>query len=183
MKEHRWKYLKHAFVWLSFTAVLSMGVLFDWTNNDNWFEKICNFGLIILFSIFGLENLKCFFISQKTESKGEICYGKICSIIDSPKDNLDRYCSDSTNSFLSEVDVYFFLESEYEFKMLTTFVKVNMKDYTLGSYVKCKYYNNNITIEGLVQIDDIPKEIVTGLKNKELADYVVINGIEYVKKI
>ena len=183
MKEHRWKYLKYAVALFFLTVLFGITLVVSWANDENWVEKICIFGVTIACGISGFENLKCFFISQKTKSKGEVCYGKICGIIDSREDDLDRYYLDVSGTTVSKVDVYFFVESEYEFKMLTTNIKTTMKEYTLGSYVKCKYYNNNIIIEELIQIDEIPKEIITGLKNKELADYVIINGIEYVKNI
>ena len=131
----------------------------------------------ILFFVSGLlEILK----NYKTDKYGEPCYGRIINIFNS-------------GSYVNGVpelkaNIVIYLEStgtlEYTEEILGLATKIS---HSKGDYVEGKYYNGDINIISGISENMVPSYIISELngllKDDYTEDTIIIDGVEYVKKI
>lgn len=135
-------------------------------------ELICGLFLVIGF-VFIIKGLIRIIKNILTSRKGEECYGCVKDIKE-------------TGEYVNGQPIYkaefiIYVESEYTTKEITEKIGMNPEKYPIGSYVKAKYYNNDINI--LDKIDDIniPEEIKQKIKVEVTPnnETIEIDGVKY----
>lgn len=126
---------------------------------------------------------KGFVKNTKTETFGEICYGRVVG--NKSDESLTEH-----NSY-----IYVYIPSLYKLRLLKECIGKDYTKYAPGTYVKLKYYKNDINIEKIVTKEDVPKEFLTELNDmpEYIPDYVYTsnnvklqpmdiprNGVSYV---
>lgn len=125
------------------------------------------FYITALASIF--KGIKRILIDKKTDKKGIECYGRIISISES-----GTYLNGKPE-YKAEFLVYVYIENIT--KNIYETIGFNKEKYPLGSYVKLKYYNNDINIIELIEnTNNIPENILKYLdveidKNENIDEY------------
>lgn len=113
-----------------------------------------------------------------TENKGELAYGRITRVYKSGTyiNNRPEY----------KIDAKVFIPSTFETTMLSEVIGFNRSLYPVGTYVEVKYYNNDINIVRMIDLEEMPSHIADRLY-KETASIddqntIIIDGVEYVRK-
>ena len=131
----------------------------------------------ILFFVSGLLEI---FKNYKTDKYGEPCYGRILNI-----SNTGCYSND-VPELKATICVYVESTGTLEFadEILGIATKV---PYSKGDYIEGKFYKGDINITSEISQSNVPSHIVSELngllKDDYTEDTIIIDGVEYVKKI
>ena len=137
------------------------------------------FGLFLLIGIiFIVIGVIKIIRNRNTDLYGEECYGRICNIY-----NSGAYVNGRAEL---KADVLVYIESLACTKTISEVIGFDYNKYPIGSYVRCKYFNDDINVESIVNYEDIPIIISEMLpKNNVIAnesDTILVDGVEYVRK-
>ena len=142
----------------SFFALLSVivSIIITKTSGPSTFVgTICGIFLItgIALIILGLIKIIKNYLTSK---KGEECYGCVKDIKETGK-----YINDNP---IYKAKFSVFVESLYEVKEIEEDLGKSKEEYPVGTYVKVKYYNDDINIIEKLEEDRVPEEIKQKIK-------------------
>ena len=179
-------------VWTIFTAFMT----FAWISSEGKFLVSDSIGLrykftvlggqMCFFGIFWLVGLTILCIGVKklirnanTNKFGEECFGVVCNIY-----NSGTYMNDAPEL---KSDVLVYIPSLNETKVISEVVGVGQSEYEVGSYVRLKYYNDDINLEGIVDEDELPSATKLILEkspefNNKTINNNFVNRDKYTKK-
>ena len=114
-----------------------------------------------------------------TNQRGEECFGRVDSIY-----NSGAYVKNRPEL---KADFLVYIPSTQETKVVSEIIGFNRYNYEIGSYVKLKYYEGDINIEGVIEEFELPSDAKYQFDESPLFDSldqntIVINGVEYVRK-
>lgn len=136
--------------------------------------------LMFVFLIFPIVGIIMFVIGlikvirdAKTSIKGEVCYASISDLF-------------ATNKSINESSVMkavfnVYLESEHRVVEVEEEIGVRADRYPIGSYVKVKYYNNDINVLEHIEEQEVPSYALERIKVKDVTtgDIIVVDGVKY----
>ncbi len=179
-------------IWIAITALLTFGfygTTGDVSVNGNLvsheefsamlFPKIF-FGIFWAVGIFMLfKGIIKIIRDTSTSVKGEECFGKICNIY-----NSGAYINGRPEL---KADILVYISSTQETQIVSETIGFNMYKYRTGSYVKLKYYNGDINVEGIIDEFELPADAKYKFEKSQLfdsnaKDTIIVDGIEYVRK-
>lgn len=136
-------------------------------------------GVNLVFGMFGIIGLIIFIAgiievikNWKTNVKGEECFGKIHNIY-------------PTGTYVNGVpelkaEVLVYIPSLNETKLLSEIIGVGAFEYQQTSYVKVKYYNNDINIIGIVHLSELPVHIKDKIAMNETNSNNQIDVVDFI---
>ena len=180
-------------MWTAITALITFffyGTTGDISVNGNWgsheefssmlWPKIF-FGIFWAVGIFMLvKGIRKIIRDTSTNLKGEECFGKVCNIY-----NSGSYVNGKPEL---KADILVYINSIQETKMLSEVIGFDMYKYRIGSYVKLKYYNDDINLEGIIDVSELPSDAKYQFEKSQTfsdsnsKDTIIVDGIEYVRK-
>ena len=128
-------------------------------------------GLIIL-----CIGLKKIIRNANTNKYGEECFGLVCDIY-----NSGAYINDVPEL---KSDVLVYIPSLNETKVMSEIIGIGQPQYVVGSYVRLKYYNDDINFDGIIAEHELPSaaklmfEKAPKFNNKK-DNTSAANGVEY----
>ena len=138
------------------------------------------FWAIGLFMIYW--GLKRMIRDSQTKEFGEICYGKIIDVYQSPtvdEDDIPRL----------GVKLFLYIPSLNETKIISQAIGYAgmSTPYKVGRYAEVKYYNGDINLDKVLEVEDIPFEVQSVLNEfksyaEQARERIMYNGVEYIRK-
>lgn len=166
-------------IWLAFTGIFT----FAGTTNSSSLDPV-SIIVIIIFWIIGItlfsKGLRKIIKNYKTEKYGEECYGIVNNIY-------------PTGTYINhqpefKADFIVYIPSQNKTEIVSEVIGLNYGKYPIQSFVKCKYYENDVNIKGIIDYNSIPLNIRPNLDsylpqtNTQTAeDIITINGVRYQK--
>lgn len=177
-------------IWLLITGVITFGFYCSGSNitvNGQYVtqeEFNAMLGPKLFLGIFWVVGITIFIIgikriikNYKTNTYGELCYGRIINIFKS-----GVYINDEPQL---KANIAVYIESIGIVEEIEEVIGVARRvKYREGDYIEGKYYNGDINITDYIPEGAIPIHIQDKLKNLYTppSDTIVIDGVEYVKK-
>lgn len=108
-----------------------------------------------------------------TSKKGEECYGCV--------ENIKETGEYVNGQPIYKSDFVIYVESEYTTKKISEKIGMNPERYPIGSFVKAKYYDNDINILDKIDEINIPEEIREKIKVEvsPTNEIIEIDGVKY----
>lgn len=133
-------------------------------------------GIFILIGVYLIiKGLKKVIKDMKTKNKGEECFGIIKN-----KYTTGNYVN---NNPQYKVDVCVYIESENRVETISEVIGFNPEKYMINSYVKLKYYDNDINIIENVDYTNISENAKYYLKDQSVdeqnPEIITVNGVRY----
>ena len=129
----------------------------------------------IIMIIWGLKKI---IRNYKTDTYGEVCYGKIINIF-----NSGTYVN-NIPELKARVSVY--IESLGTLEEIEEVIGLaTKKKYNIGDYIEGKYYNGDINIESYIPETMIPSHLRHTFDNVLVStseNTIIVDGVEYIRK-
>lgn len=143
----------------------------------------------ITFEVIGfyllISGLKQIIKNRKTEKHGTQCFGMICDI--------QKTGAYSNGKAEYKAKVYFINPETRGIEKLEEIIGFDYNKYQIGSYIKCKYYQDDINISDQIQDYEVPEYIreyldvyrptpdISDIEFSSDREYVIIDGVRYRK--
>ena len=136
--------------------------------------------IILLFLIFPIVGVCMFVIglrrvirNARTAARGTVCYASIEDVFAT-----DKSINDAP---IMKAAFNVYLESEHRVVEVEEEIGLNPDKYPIGSYVKVKYYNNDINIIEPITENEVPSYALERIKVKDITtgDIIVVDGVKY----
>ena len=166
-------------IWLIFTGIFTFAGIMSSSSIDPMAIIVIALFWIIGIFIF-IKGLRKVIKNHKTEKYGEECYGIVNNIY-------------PTGTYINhqpefKADFIVYIPSLNKTETISEVIGLNYGKYPIQSLVKCKYYENDVNIQGLVDYNSIPLNIRPNLDPylpqshpQTTEDIITVNGVQYQK--